>query len=177
MNEIGTNEYEYVDDSEQKKRQLGEIRKCWQEETDNWLIKAATIDINEYSEEIQEIIISEVHRRGLEGVEFQDPSIVKEAKDNVNEFFEPEKQFIQLGVIGGIIMMVFSVIWFVLGLIFGWVFWYPPILFLVGLYAFLKGIITGNIAGINRDVKYEEGAFGISDEGQGIIYNKKHKGK
>ena len=68
---------------------LKEIKKNWKKETDNYLIKAATIDLNDYTPEIQEIIISEFKKRGLEGAEFDKPSIAKEsakgAMNMVNE--------------------------------------------------------------------------------------------
>lgn len=64
-------------------------------------------------------------------------------------FWELEKAGINKGVWGGIIMMVIAVIWFFGALSFGWIFFYPPILFLIGLYAFIKGLLTGNIRGKN----------------------------
>src|SRR5262245_32967210 len=36
------------------------------------------------------------------------------------------------GVISGVLMMVGAAVWFVLGLFFGWIFFYPPILFIIG---------------------------------------------
>ncbi len=50
-------------------------------------------------------------------------------------------------MVGGILMMVIAVVWFVVGYVAGWVFYYPPILFLIGLYAFFKGMFTGNVSG------------------------------
>ena len=47
------------------------------------------------------------------------------------------------GVAGGLLMMVGAVVWFVVGLAFDWVFFYPPILFILGLVAFVKGL-AGN---------------------------------
>lgn len=47
---------------------------------------------------------------------------------------------INAGIGGGAAMMIVAVIWFVAGLFFGWLFFYPPILFIVGLIAFCKGI-------------------------------------
>jgi hypothetical protein len=44
-------------------------------------------------------------------------------------------------------MMTIAVVWFVAGYAAGIIFFYPPILFLIGLFAFLKGILTGNLAG------------------------------
>jgi len=64
-----------------------------------------------------------------------------------NSFFAPEKAGIKKGVLGGLIMMVIAVIWFFAGLSIGIVFFYPPILFVIGVYAFFKGIITGNVNG------------------------------
>lgn len=43
---------------------------------------------------------------------------------------------------GGIGMMVLAVVWFVGGLFFDIIFFYPPILFIIGLIAFVKGLIN-----------------------------------
>ncbi len=51
-----------------------------------------------------------------------------------------EGSMIHGGVIGGILMMVIAVIWFVVGLANDWIFFYPPILFIIGLVAFIKGL-------------------------------------
>jgi hypothetical protein len=45
------------------------------------------------------------------------------------------------GVIGGVLMMVIAVVWFVVGLHLGWIFFYPPILFVIGIAAFIKGLV------------------------------------
>lgn len=47
---------------------------------------------------------------------------------------------INAGIGGGAVMMLIAVVWFVVGLFAGWIFFYPPILFIVGLIAFFKGI-------------------------------------
>jgi hypothetical protein len=44
-------------------------------------------------------------------------------------------------------MMIIAVVWFVAGFAAGIIFYYPPILFLIGLFALVKGIFTGNLAG------------------------------
>ncbi len=49
---------------------------------------------------------------------------------------------INAGVGGGILMMVIAIIWFVVGLMFDWVFFYPPILFIIGLIALIKGLAS-----------------------------------
>jgi hypothetical protein len=46
------------------------------------------------------------------------------------------------GVIGGVLMMVIAVVWFVLGFFYlRRIFLYPPILFVIGIGAFLKGLL------------------------------------
>jgi hypothetical protein len=61
--------------------------------------------------------------------------------------FGVEKKEIQKGVLGGLIMIVIAVIWFFAGLAAGYLFYYPPILFVIGLYAVIKGAIKGNLSG------------------------------
>lgn len=51
-----------------------------------------------------------------------------------------EGQMIHGGVAGGILMMLIAVVWFVVGLANDWIFFYPPILFIIGLVAFIKGL-------------------------------------
>jgi RNA polymerase subunit RPABC4/transcription elongation factor Spt4 len=62
-------------------------------------------------------------------------------------FFAPERRQIKKGVSGGLLMMTIAVIWFFIGKKAGFIFYYPPILFLIGLYAFFKGLIKGNLRG------------------------------
>lgn len=73
----------------------------------------------------------------------------KEAKPTTTGggFFGPEKAGIQAGVLGGLLMMGGATVWFVLGLMCDRIFFYPPILFVIGVIALIRGIITGNIAG------------------------------
>ncbi|NUQ60927.1 MAG: hypothetical protein HUU20_00455 [Pirellulales bacterium] len=61
--------------------------------------------------------------------------------------FAPEKKGIEKGILGGMLMIVIAVVWFVAGLAAGYIFYYPPILFIIGMYALLKGLFTGNITG------------------------------
>jgi hypothetical protein len=56
-------------------------------------------------------------------------------------------EFWSSSVIGGIALMLIAVVWFVGGLAVNIIFFYPPILFLIGLVAFFKGIFGGNLAG------------------------------
>ncbi len=46
------------------------------------------------------------------------------------------------GALAGLGLMVLAVLWFVGGLFVGYIFFYPPILFLIGLVAFLKGLFS-----------------------------------
>lgn len=61
--------------------------------------------------------------------------------------FAPEKAGIKKGVLGGTIMMAIAAVWFFGGLAAGYIFYYPPILFVIGLYALIKGLMDGNVAG------------------------------
>lgn len=61
--------------------------------------------------------------------------------------FAPERAGIRMGMAGGLLMMGIAAVWFFLGLAFDYLFYYPPILFVIGLYAFFKGLVTGNLAG------------------------------
>lgn len=45
-------------------------------------------------------------------------------------------------LLGGIAMMIGAVVWFVGGLFFNIIFFYPPILFIIGLVAFVKGLMN-----------------------------------
>lgn len=47
------------------------------------------------------------------------------------------------GVSGGMLAMIIAVVWFVVGLAADVIFFYPPILFIIGLVAFFKGLAQG----------------------------------
>jgi len=47
------------------------------------------------------------------------------------------------GVVGGVLMILIAVIWFVAGLAGGIIFFYPPILAAIGLIAIVKGLMGG----------------------------------
>lgn len=71
---------------------LQEIKKLWEKQPNDWVIKAATEDLEEYPQEVQEIILGEIKKRGLEGAKFTNPSIIKEVVENVvGEVFNPER--------------------------------------------------------------------------------------
>lgn len=51
---------------------------------------------------------------------------------------------VDLGTVGfGVLMMVGAVVWFVAGLFGGIIFFYPPILFIIGLVTMVKGFFIG----------------------------------
>jgi len=62
-------------------------------------------------------------------------------------YFAPEKKAIKMGVLGGVIIIAIAIIWFIVGLINGYIFFYPAILLAIGVYALIKGIMTKNITG------------------------------
>ena len=67
----------------------------------------------------------------------------REARAEENDssgYFGPEKKGIKMGVPGGILMIVIAVIWFFGGLAAGYVFFYPPILLCIGIYALVRGM-------------------------------------
>jgi len=47
------------------KAEWDEIKEMWAREVDDYLLKAATEDLNNYPEEVQRVIIEEAHKRGL----------------------------------------------------------------------------------------------------------------
>jgi hypothetical protein len=51
------------------------------------------------------------------------------------------------GMTGGLAMMAIAALWFFGGLACGLVFYYPPILFIIGLVGFFRGLFTGNVTG------------------------------
>ncbi len=71
---------------------------------------------------------------------------VKEEEESSGHF-APEKKAIKMGVLGGVIMIAIAVGWFVVGWINGYIYFYPPILLVIGIYAIFKGVKNKNIAG------------------------------
>ncbi len=46
------------------------------------------------------------------------------------------------GILGGVLMMLIAVVWFVAGLAAGRIFFYPPILLIIGFVAVCKGLFN-----------------------------------
>lgn len=57
----------------------------------------------------------------------------------------PEKAGIKKGVLGGVVMMIFAAASLIVGFQAGHIIYYYPILFVIALYALIKGIWQGNI--------------------------------
>ena len=49
---------------------------------------------------------------------------------------------INSGVVGGILMILIAIVWFVGGLMAGYIFFYPPILAVIGFIAIIKGCMS-----------------------------------
>ena len=84
------------------------------------------------------------------GASYKAAKIQRDDPDADGGAFAPEKKGIQSGVIGGIAMIAIAAIWFFGGLAAGYIFYYPPILALIGIYAVIKGLATGNLSGGKR---------------------------
>ena len=70
-------------------------------------------------------------------------SRVKREKPQEHSHFAMEKSIMNGGVAGGLLAMIIAVVWFVVGLMNDRIFFYPPILLVVGLIAFFKGLMGG----------------------------------
>jgi hypothetical protein len=60
----------------------------------------------------------------------------------VNNNFRMEHGILNAGVLGGLAAMVGAVIWFVAGLLNDIIFFYPPVLFVLGLIAMIRGVMN-----------------------------------
>ena len=69
------------------------------------------------------------------------------AEQDTGGVFAPEKAGVKKGMLGGIIMIAIAAVWFFGGLAAGYIFYYPPILFAIGVYALIKGAIDKNVSG------------------------------
>lgn len=78
---------------------------------------------------------------------FKEKIVQRQQEDADRGFFGPEKKGIQKGVLGGVLMVVIAVAWFLLGLAANRIFFYPPVLLVIGIFAIIKGAATGNLAG------------------------------
>lgn len=63
----------------------------------------------------------------------------------------PERAGLSAGVVGGIAMIAIACIWFFVGYEAGIIFYYPPLLALLGVFGIVKGLAEGNLAGERRE--------------------------
>jgi hypothetical protein len=56
--------------------------------------------------------------------------------------FSSEKRGVDAGVWGGVGLMLLAVAWFFGGLLFGIIFFYPPVLFIIGIIAVVRGLFN-----------------------------------
>lgn len=108
------------------------------------IVCSLTDEKPQFEEKCEDFLIDEQERDRLDTLE-QEASDYEEA--NGGGFFAPEQRGIQKGVTGGVAMIAIAVAWFFIGLQMGYVYYYPPILFCIGLYALIKGIVKGNLSG------------------------------
>lgn len=77
----------------------------------------------------------------------QRDAMVEEGEYGGGGGFAPEKKGLEKGVLGGVLMMIIAVVWFVVGWTAGYIFYYPPILFIIGLVGLIRGVAQGNLSG------------------------------
>ena len=70
-------------------------------------------------------------------------TVVRERRRRQHSNVSFEKTAVNSGVLGGVSLMALAVIWFIVGWACGYIFYYPPALFLVGVIALVKGLTTG----------------------------------
>ena len=63
----------------------------------------------------------------------------------------PERSALNHGVVGGIALLAIAGIWFYAGWQAGRIFYYPPILALLGVFGIVKGMAEGNLAGKRQE--------------------------
>lgn len=59
-----------------------------------------------------------------------------------NDHLVLEKSILNGGIGVGLLAMGVATVWFIVGLLNDWIFWYPPIPFVLGLIAVIKGLVN-----------------------------------
>lgn len=70
-----------------------------------------------------------------------------QVQENDDGFFATEKKGLKKGVLGGVAMIAIALVWFFVGLAAGRIFFYPPVLLVIGIVSIVKGAAEGNLAG------------------------------
>ena len=77
----------------------------------------------------------------------EEPTTRRRNRDRCQDSEQPERSFegrvLNGGVGGGILAMGVAFVWFVIGLLNDVFFFYPPILFVIGLIALFRGLASG----------------------------------
>lgn len=83
------------------------------------------------------------------GAGYREAKLVKEEirEGRHRGSFDLERRGVNMGVLGGLLMIGIAAAWFFAGLAAGIIFFYPPILALIGVFALFRGLFTGNLAG------------------------------
>jgi hypothetical protein len=68
----------------------------------------------------------------------------RKSKKKKDDHLAFEKAILNSGIPGGVAAMVVATIWFIVAIMNDWIFWYPPILFCVGLAAVIKALVNPN---------------------------------
>ena len=66
------------------------------------------------------------------------------------------------GVLGGLILILIAVVWFFGGLAIDRIFYYPPVLLIIGIVAIIKGVLEDNLAGEKYRRTYQFFLSGLS---------------
>lgn len=85
------------------------------------------------------------------GAHFVSAKQNKEARElGGGDAFAPEKAALNMGVMGGVLLLVIAAVWFYFGWQAGYIYYYPPILAVLGIYGIVKGVSEGSVAGRKR---------------------------
>ena len=63
---------------------------------------------------------------------------------------------IKNGIVAGILLLVIGITWLLISLNFGYIFWYPTVLILMGLTALIIGVFNSIRRSIERDQSIEQ---------------------
>ena len=102
------------------KQGIEEIKAAWQKETDEWVLKAATTNINEYPEEIRIIIHKEAIKRGLLKCSANRITMTEKAEEVLADAEEIDPKVFSVRVVKTyIVIVVVGTIFALFGYIFG----------------------------------------------------------
>lgn len=62
--------------------------------------------------------------------------------DDYSGAFGFEKRLFNSGILGGLLFMGIAAVWFIVGLLNGYLFYYPPVMFILGFIGFVSGLMA-----------------------------------